>query len=241
MREFIVVFARAPVPGQVKSRLARSLGDEMAAAVYAAMLRDSLVLAEQAARCRNDCAVVLSYTPHDAFEAGPYSLRAFWHGRRLPQCEGDLGDRMLDCLRRLQTQGATRIVVIGSDSPDLPPALICHAFMELERPKWVPSSGEAPVCCCDLVLSPTHDGGFCLIGTGREVPEALFARVEWSTDQTAAQVIHKAQHLNLRVVSLPQWHDVDTVSDFAHIGQPFLGQPTFAPETWRCLRSKNLL
>jgi hypothetical protein len=105
VKNAIAIFARAPVPGQVKTRLARHVGEAGAAQLYTAMLRDTIAVAIRAAHSLEACEVVLAYTPEAAFSPGEYSLLSFWSGTRFVQSDGDLGARMLDCILRLQEQG----------------------------------------------------------------------------------------------------------------------------------------
>lgn len=235
MSDVIAVFARAPVPGQVKSRLAKDIGDEAAAEVYAAMLKDTLALARRAARARGDCEVCLAYTPDDAFAEGPYSLSAYWHGPRLAQSRGDLGERIYDCIARLQAQGAERIVLIGSDTPDLRPSSIRATFGLLK-------SEESDLGPRNLLLSRTKDGGFSKIGVSCPVPVELFTGVEWSTDKTLAQVEANATRLQLRwSTSYEGSDDVDTLKDLRALVRRLQRGHSKAPETSRVLRSQNFL
>lgn len=228
MAEAIAVFARAPVPGQTKTRLALKLGQEAAAQLSLAMLRDTLEAASRAANMRQDCDVMLWFTPANAFAPGPYALD-FWNGLRWPQSVGDLGDKLLHCLDSLRLQDYERIAVIGSDSPDLPPALIVSAFTQLESHP------------CDLVFGPAHDGGFYLMGVKSEVTGTLFEAVDWSSDRTLAQILSNAARLGSRVAHLPQWGDVDTLEDLPQLlARATSGQP-LPPHTGRWLQSKNLL
>lgn len=229
IRKTIAVFARAPVAGRVKTRLARHLGDDGARALYAAMLRDTLAVAQRAvaqraARDGDECEVVVAFTPDDAFEPGPDSLSPFWSGARMAQCPGDIGTRMLDCIARLQQgnddaqgnddeQGGAQVVLIGSDAPDLPVSYISRAFEELERGEVGFTFGSEKTRMRDLVFGPALDGGFYLIGAVKPVPREIFQDVEWSSPQTLEQVKANARRLNLRLAMLPQHGDLDTLAD----------------------------
>lgn len=218
MADAIAVFARAPVPGQVKTRLAQGLGPELAATAYRMMLRDSLALARRAARSWGECEVVLCYTPRSALEPGPYSLD-FWRGAGLPQSEGDLGMRMLDCMDQLRARGASKVIIIGSDSPDLPPARIGHALAALHRQHLELGGRNSLGGHCDIVLGPARDGGFYLIGTNRTPPSGLFDGVQWSGSKAYAQVVANAAGLGLKAVDVDKWGDVDTVQDLERLAK----------------------
>ena len=247
-RDVIVVFARAPVPGQVKTRLAKTMGMEKAAQLYAAMLRDCLDLAKRAARKEGNCAVVLCYWPPNAFDEGEFSLQPFWSGARLAQSEGDLGEKIWQCLRYFNYAGANRIIVIGSDSPDLLSGHINGAFHSLTEKKMVFTNGQEYIVPRHLVLGPTRDGGFYLLGIQGEIPHALFADVEWSTSDTLRQIRENAAHLQISGShrEFQVWEDVDTPGDLrrliARLGNDLRPRTTLkAVHVARWLFSENLL
>jgi rSAM/selenodomain-associated transferase 1 len=202
----IVIFARAPEPGKVKTRLATQIGDEAAAKLYAAMLQDTISVVKSAAQ-ETKSEVVLCYTPDDAFAPGDYSLSKFWHGANLPQNGKDLGEKMLNAAQNCFSHDANRVVIIGSDKPDLEVSTLRSAFEELENH--------------DLLFGPALDGGFYLIGTRAPFAESLFANVIWSHDLTLQVVLNNARHLNLSVALLPEGADVDEASDL----QQFCADP----------------
>jgi rSAM/selenodomain-associated transferase 1 len=224
----IVIFARAPVPGQVKTRLARQVGDAGAAQLYAAMLRDTIAVVAGVAHTLDACEVVLAYTPETALQRGEYSLLSFWSGAHLAQCDGDLGERMLDCMARLHEQGRQRVVLIGSDTPHMPQSTLRNAFDSLEQN--------------ELCIWRTADGGFNLIGTSAVLPSMLFEGVEWSTERVFDQVAANAQALQLKWSLAFDGHDdVDTFADLQRL-ICLLGEGrAYAPETERCLRLQGLL
>jgi rSAM/selenodomain-associated transferase 1 len=217
MADAIVIFARAPVPGQVKTRLAKKLGADLAAAVYDQMLHDTLTLARQAARSWGHADVWLAHSPTDAMTPGPHSL-GFWTGPSLPQCEGDLGTRMLSCIQQVQTAGADRVIIIGSDSPQMPPSVICHTLSRLHQ-SYYQELGYPRDRVCDLILGPAADGGFYLLGVSQALPPAIFADVQWSSSHTRAQVEANAEKLGLRVGKAWKYHDVDTYNDLLRLAR----------------------
>jgi rSAM/selenodomain-associated transferase 1 len=164
MRE-VVVFAKAPVIGTVKTRLARDIGAAGALAVYREML--SGVVARLS---RREWRLVLAVTP-DAARDQP----GLWPGdvARIPQGDGDLGARMLRVLRRAAEDAP--VLVVGSDIPGLGPEHIRRAFAALE---------SAP-----LVFGPASDGGFYLVGARGRPPEGLFEGVRWSTPDVLRETL----------------------------------------------------
>lgn len=156
MRE-VVIFAKAPVQGTVKTRLARETGDAAALAVYREMLFGA------AARLSgNDWRLLLAVTPDEA--CGQPDL---WpeNVARIPQGGGDLGVRMLRALRR--ARNGAPVLVVGSDIPGLGPEHVGRAFAALDH--------------SPLVFGPATDGGFYLVGARGLPPEGLFDGVTWST------------------------------------------------------------
>lgn len=155
----VLVFARAPRPGEVKRRLAAAIGDEAALAFYRANL--SALLARLAADPRWRTRLLV--TPDDAV-----SDDALWpsHIERRAQGEGDLGVRMRRALAGAPPGPAA---LIGSDVPGIEPAHVAHAFAALERHGFV--------------FGPSPDGGFWLVAAARKepLPEAFLADVRWSS------------------------------------------------------------
>ncbi|MCA9736645.1 MAG: TIGR04283 family arsenosugar biosynthesis glycosyltransferase [Gemmatimonadota bacterium] len=190
-RDVVLVFAKLPVPGQVKTRLARDVGPERAAALYAGMGR----------------AVV------DRLRGGPYRLIvchdpperseevAAWLGRSgtefWPQRAGDLGERLVHALAVALGQ-ADRVCVVGTDAPDLDRDLVAQAFANLGPGR--------------VVLGPARDGGYYLLGLSEPCP-ALFRDIQWSTPAVADQTRARARGEGLTVVELPPLTDVDTLAD----------------------------
>ncbi len=217
----LLVFARAPQPGKVKTRLAAHIGDEAAARLYAAMLQDTLAVAENAAR-DGKVEVVVSYTPSDAFAPGEFSLANFWRGAKMPQIGADLGEKMRFAIANGLEQGAERVLIIGSDLPDLESGILCEAFEKLTH--------------YDLVFGPAQDGGFYLIGARAPLPDDIFDGVLWSLASTLQSVLHVARGLNLSVALLPQGADIDEWRDVQNF---VANSPSNAPHFKAALRIIN--
>jgi len=210
MSRGLIIFARQPVPGRVKTRLAGAVGAPAAAELYSAMLADVL---EQAAALPGirpllfwDCDG--TGTPHRPDVPAMESFE---------QRGADLGLRMADAFGRAFGLGCEVCCVIGSDSPDLPPKYIRQAFALLE-------SGET-----DVVFGPAEDGGYYLVGM-KEIHPHLFADIAWSTPAVLATSLERARGLGLRTSLLEPWYDIDTLDDLARL----LGtSATNAPRTRR--------
>lgn len=196
-RAVLGVFARRPEPGRVKTRLAAGLGDTAAAAIYEAMLFDLLdlwgsdrVLAPGGRR-------VVVFDPPDA---GPWFDARVPAGFALqPQEPGDLGARMRSFLAGEFAEGAERVVLIGSDTPLLEPSAVVSAFLCLE--------GR------DVVIGPSTDGGYYLIGCRGEAPP-IFDGVAWGTTGVLAQTVDRLDETGLTLAVLPPCSDVDTPDDW---------------------------
>ncbi len=181
----LVILAKAPEVS--KSRLAATIGAAQARPLAEAFLRDTILLAQASGRRLSMC-----FTPERA-EPG---FAALMPGADLvPQPDGDLGERIAAAIAGAANAGGPT-VLIGTDTPHLPPAAIDEAFDRL--------AGH------DLVLGPARDGGFYLLGiqAGR-FPRRLFDGVEWSTGSVLACVLENARRLGLRVHQLAALSDVD--------------------------------
>lgn len=213
-RDSLIIMAKRPVPGQVKTRLCPPLMPDRAAAFGAAFLHDTCAMAQSAAAAE----VILACAPPpeeawfaDAFPSIP----------RISQRGADLGERLQNAVEEVCKRGSGSCVVIGSDSPDLPEAHLKTAFAALraEGRRW------------DLVLGPAEDGGYYLIGLNRPEPR-LFEEIAWSTDRVFAQTRARAQALGLRAFLLPSWPDVDTIEGLCLLRRRLAGaSPEICPAT----------
>ncbi len=191
------IFVKRPDPGKVKTRLAEDLGIDLSAEISGAMALDLAELWGGERILSASGRRVLVFSPEDA---GP------WFDSRVPgtlalqpQEDGDLGERMRSFFEGEFADGATRVVLIGSDSPTLDPSIVISAFLCLE--------GR------DVVLGPATDGGFYLIGCRRPIP-SLFDGMDWSTPRVLEQVLVAARSAGASLGLLPPWYDVDTARDW---------------------------
>lgn len=196
----LAIAAKQPERGKVKTRIAAKVGDDWAVELCRCALHDTLALAISIAEVEH----VLSYAPPNE-AARRYFADAAPAFELLPQQGADLGERMTDLLNQLM-QRFSPLVLIGSDSPDLPAAFIKRAFDLLRRH-------------ADVVLGPAEDGGYYLIGLNSMEP-TLFERIDWSTPAVADQTRARASEASLRLAELPRWHDLDTVADLQTLVAP---------------------
>ena len=187
----LLIFAKEPRPGQVKTRLAAEIGADEAARIYQEMGK-RIVDQLRGGGYRS----IVCFDPPDAFSAladwlGPQGLEF------LPQVEGGLGTR-LEAAFREGFGRATAVVVVGTDAPDVDSEVVEEAFRKLKE--------------ADLVLGPATDGGYYLLGLRSEAPE-LFQQIPWSTPAVLAATLERAKTLGLSIATLPPLPDVDTLED----------------------------
>lgn len=185
----LLVFVKAPRPGQVKTRLAAAIGDERAAAAYRAMAEGVL---ERTAPLAEEYERLVFYTPDDARDE-----IARWLGSEtLVAQEGpDLGARMDAAFAAAFARGAPSVVLVGSDLPRLDRSHVLDALAALDAH--------------EVVLGPAVDGGYYLIALRERRPE-LFRDIEWSTAAVLAQTLHRCEALGLHAHLLETLADVDT-------------------------------
>lgn len=196
VRSAVLVFAKYPTPGRVKSRLVPALTEQQAAAVHAACLRAVWSWVGDLAGVEP----VLVCSPDDAgpgFTALLGPVAQMW-----PQGNGDLGDRLGRAFARGVAEGFGRIVAVGCDSPTLVSRRVPEAL--------------AALAAADAVMGPTEDGGYYLIGAAPSA-EPLFPGVDWGTERVAAQTRERAAAARLRLAELPVGYDVDRPADLERL------------------------
>lgn len=216
----VAVFARRPVAGAVKTRLAPSLPAPQAVLLYRGMLADALAAAQGAGADS-----IVLWWAGEPDEGSTYEVPAGVAIRT--QAGDDLGERLASAFAGMLASPAHRAVAIGADCPDLTPALIREAFAALDHN--------------DLVLGPARDGGYYLIGLRRPAP-ALFRGVSWGTDHVLAETRTRAAAAGLSQHTLEPLADLDTPEDL--VG--FIARRSFAPSapgagTEAALRELGLL
>jgi rSAM/selenodomain-associated transferase 1 len=200
MSPCLAVMCKEPQRGKVKTRLAVAIGDDLATELYRCALADTLLLASSI----DDVTHVLSYAPPTR-DGQRYFEQAAPSFALIPQQGATLGERISGTLAPL-LKNYSPVVLIGSDSPDLPAEFITRAFEVLRD-------------TADVVLGPASDGGYYLIGLRSMCPN-LFEGIAWSTAVVAQQTRERAAEAGLQLVSLPRWHDLDTVADLNSLVAP---------------------
>jgi uncharacterized protein len=189
----VVVFARAPEPGRVKTRLAASIGDEAACAVYVRLgARVVGALTRDPARPYD---VRVCFTPRGGDEA----VRAWLRGADdyTPQRDGDLGERLRHEVDTAFEDGCRAVVLVGTD---------CLAVDDHRVRLALDALTET-----DAALGAAHDGGYYLLALAR--PLRLFEGVPWSTDAVAEVTRARLRDAGARWCELAVERDVDTLED----------------------------
>ena len=201
MKEALVLMAKAPREGEVKTRLFGALSPGEAKQLYIAFLSDTFALMEEVMEEREELSLALCYTPEGEEEAFEEVERE--GSLMIPQRGENLGERLTNCFTDLFAIGFQSVVVIGADSPTLPGAYVFDAFECFETDD-------------DVVIGPTEDGGYYLVGM-RKLHRRIFEDIPWGGDGTLAATIDRAREAELDLVLLPEWHDVDTPEDFERL------------------------
>lgn len=192
MTDVLLVFLKAPRPGEVKTRLVPALGAPLAAELYRALAE---IVLERTAPIAGGYDRACVFAPAGA---GP-EMRAWIPGERwTPQVDGDLGRRMEAAFEEAFRRGARRAVLIGSDAPWVDAALVKQAFDGLAD--------------ADVVLGPAEDGGYYLVGL-RRPQSALFREIPWSTPAVLPDTMRAAAAQGLAVATLEALADIDDLDD----------------------------
>jgi len=195
MSNALIVFARRPKPGAVKTRLTALLTSEEAAQLYEAFLRDALNQYQAL-----DVDVRLYFSP--PVESIPEDLIP--GGVSLHEQQGPgLGARMKIAFVESFAEGYEKLVIIGTDHPTLPTAFIEQAFEALEQAF---EALEQPFSIC---IGPSDDGGYYLLGMNDFYPE-VFHDMRYSHADVFDQTLERASRTGAHLTVLPPWYDVDT-------------------------------
>jgi rSAM/selenodomain-associated transferase 1 len=187
----ILSFFKAPRVGDVKTRLAHSIGSESALLVYRTLVERQLT------QLPKNYPLEIHYAPEDALQ----EMRD-WLGDGYtfnPQCEGGLGMRLEHAVVDAFKRGAKSVICIGGDCPKLN-----HVHLE--------QTAVALNSDYDVVFGPSEDGGYYLIGLNAPYPE-LFRSIPWSTATTLDESLKQAAKLELRVLRLETLYDVDEIAE----------------------------
>ena len=189
MKKAIIIFVRNPELGKVKTRLAKEIGDEETLKVYQDLLQHTHDIT-----CRLDCNRFVYYADY-------VTENDLWNNKMFVkklQAGDQLGKRMELAFFELFEQDYSKVVIIGSDCPELTTSFIKEAFEKLDNN--------------DVVIGPSSDGGYYLLGLKKLIPE-LFNDKQWSTGSVLSDTILDTVRLRKECSFLPELSDIDTAED----------------------------
>lgn len=200
MTPTILIFLKAPVPGQAKTRLAAGVGDDAAMEIYQRLVH------RQMANLPTDWPVEVHFAP-----AHEEPLMRAWVGEAAhrtfyPQIEDELGERLIHAMKGAFERGAKGVFLIGGDCPELDGARLRRAASRLQD--------------VDVVMGPTFDGGYYLLGMGKP-RDALLTHGEWGTSTVADSTRAIAGRNRWSMHELSTLQDVDTAEDWAAVKHLF--------------------
>lgn len=184
----LIIFIKNPELGKVKTRLAKSIGEDAALSVYLKLMDHTKAVALETQATR--------YLFYDTLiiEEDSWGSEQFIKN---VQADGDLGARMQAAFSQTLAK-ADKAIIIGSDCPEISSEIIESALRRLDL--------------ADVVIGPTHDGGYYLLGMKEPHPE-LFADMEWSTESVFEETINRIQAKGLLYTLLPTLSDMDNIDD----------------------------
>ncbi len=200
MKNALITFAKAPVPGTVKTRLQADIGAANAVAAYKSFVTEVI---SQCSKLKNvDRFLGCAPTVGDAFlkdMANTYDMQRFkQHG-------DSLGARIFNAIKYCSKKGYSKIILIGTDSPSLPLGYIRKAFSDLEKK--------------DFVIGPCFDKGLYLIGMRKEKISVIARNIKIDTGKDVNGIIGTARDIDVSLSMLPFWYDIDTIDDFEFLKQ----------------------
>lgn len=193
MPNHLIIFVKNPVLGTVKTRLAKTIGDQNALEVY----KDLML------KCQKECLNV--NTKRHLFYSKQILENDNWPSdtfEKKLQVEGGLGEKIKAALQAVFEEKG-KVLIIGSDCFDLTSEIIEEAFKKLEN--------------SDVVIGPANDGGYYLLGSNVYHPE-LFENITWSTEKVLNETLERAQSKNLKVTLLKELIDIDNINDLEKSG-----------------------
>ncbi len=218
LEKLLVIVAKEPVPGKVKTRLFPKFSPAVAADLYRCFLHDRI----QEVSTLDGVDRAIAYTPENARET--FTTLALDGFELFAQQGKHLGERLNNIFLEKLFQGYKAVSIVDSDSPDLPKSLIKESF-ELLLSKQA-----------DIVFGPCYDGGYYLVGMRKPNPE-LFRNIPWSTENVLSISLEKARKIGISIKLLSRWNDLDTFEDLLEfynkykdrkLSEDWAGKKTFA-------------
>lgn len=190
----LLAMLKAPRPGYVKTRLAREIGVDAATAIFRVLVEKQMAAIPSSWRSEVHVAPADAAAEMQAWLGSRHTYHA--------QSEGDLGQRLISAIAGAFERGAKTVIVIGGDCPDLDQTCLNEAAALLRR--------------FDVVLGPTADGGYYLIGLTQPAPE-LFTDIPWSSSQVLAATVKRVQAAELKHALLTPKEDIDDLASLRRV------------------------
>lgn len=190
MKQALIIFARNPIRGKVKTRLAATMGEEKALSIYCTLLEHTVKITQQL------------FCDRYVFYADGISLNDHWLDNvyvKRNQADGDLGTRMHHAFDTLFQESYDQIIIIGTDCFELTEDILQHAFTALQN--------------YETVIGPSADGGYYLLGMRQFYP-FLFEEKTWSSDTVYSSTIEQLEMHQISYKQLPILNDIDTEEDW---------------------------
>ncbi len=220
-RLLAIVFVKVPKIGQVKSRLTTHLDERSVLKLYKSFAADVIEAVKQQVDLLKIC-----YHP-----AKEEPLIKEWLGNTFeyePQSGRHLGERMKNAFRNTFSEGYGKAILVGTDIPELPEAVIDEAFWKMDH--------DMPV------IGPARDGGYYLIGFRRDgFMDQIFDDIPWGTSRVFSDTLATFEQLNCNVHVLPQCLDIDTYEDLLELSGNLRAGKNRAKNTTVCLQSLGLM
>jgi hypothetical protein len=224
----LVIMAKAPKPGRVKTRLAQNLPVESIIELYRCLLDDTMALAQSLSNVEVAIMCPASDVDELARLAGLASEDA---AQVVAQNGNGLAAGLTSVFAHFTAAGQRRVIAFNSDSPHLPPSVLERAFDALAT--------------CDVVVGPTHDGGYYLVGA-KAAHLGLFNGDEMGTSSALEILLGRARALNLSVRLAETFYDIDVASDLMRLAEELELAPARAPRTaawladWKSKASRGI-
>lgn len=194
MKQALITFVKAPVPGTVKTRLQADLPVDEVVKIYKSFVRE---ITSGCSRLKGiDRFLGCAPAKDDPFLleiADKYKMVSF------NQRGDDLGEKIVNAFRDIFKKGYSRVILIGSDSPTIPKEFIRRAFRLLEK--------------TEFVVGPCCDGGMYLIGAKNSINPRIFQKVPWDTADVLNLTMSNLFRLKIPFSLLPFWYDIDNIDD----------------------------
>lgn len=190
----LIIMTRVPIPNKTKTRLMDIYNGVECASLHKCFLKDVFKVAEN---LKDNLHIFLSYTPEDGYhlleDLKPDYIKSF------PQVGNNLGDRMHNCISYLHQLKYDKIVLIGSDIPEIKEEYIKNALINLDT--------------SDICLGPTYDGGYYLVGVKKPCMEIFHTKINWGKKTVFNRTVEIAENIGLKVSFTNKCRDIDTKED----------------------------